>query len=330
MRRTFIFFFSIISISAFAADPLPKQAPVPADNPMSVEKVSLGRQLYFDARLSKNNSVSCNSCHSASGSGTDNLQVSKGVDGKKGGRNSPTVLNAAFMSVQFWDGRAPSLEEQAKGPMVNPVEMAMPNHDAVVTKIKSIPGYVEQFRKVYGGSDPVTIDNVVKSIAAYERTLITPNSAFDRFLGGESKALTPQQKRGWALVQSVGCMACHSGPNFAGPALPVGSGFYQKFPMFPGSEYEKKYDLAKDGGRFEVTKNEADRGMWRVPTWRNIALTAPYFHNGSVQTLDEAVRVMAKTQLNKDLKPNEVKDIVAFMRSLTGAPLKEKAPVLPK
>lgn len=319
--------------SALALDVLPDAPSVPADNAMSPAKIVLGKQLYFDKRLSKTNTVSCNTCHAVDkprASGTDNLPVSLGVDGQKGGRNSPTVLNAAFQSVQFWDGRAASLEEQAKGPLVNPVEMAMENHDTVVLRIAKYQGYQKQFAEVFGGASPVNIDNAAKAIAAYERTLITPDSPHDRYMKGDKKAMSPSAIRGMGLVTSVGCIACHGGPNFSGPTLPIGQGFFQKFPTMPGTEYEKKYDLAKDLGRYDHTKKDEDKNMWRVPTWRNVELTAPYFHNGSVRSLDEAVRVMAKTQLNRDLKKYEVADIVAFLKSLTGKLPKQAAPKLPE
>lgn len=324
-----LYLFLVIG-KAFAFEVLPEKPPIPKDNPMSAAKVELGKQLFFDPRLSKNGAVSCNSCHSVMGGGTDNRAVSIGVDNKTGGRSSPTVWNAAFLSVQFWDGRAKNLEEQAKGPLTNPVEMAMPNHDAVMQRVMQIPGYVEQFKKVFGEKDSVTIDNLAKAIAAYERTLITPNSPFDRYQKGQKGALNSQAKKGMELVQTVGCTSCHMGPNFAGPMLPEGTGFYQKFPTFPGSPYDSKYNLLSDNGRADVTKKDEDKHLWRVPTWRNIAQTAPYFHNGSVKTLDEAVRVMAKTQLNKDLKDDEVKAIVAFLNSLTGEFPKQQMPRLPE
>jgi cytochrome c peroxidase len=309
---------------------LPEAPPIPVGNSMSPAKIELGKKLYFDPRLSRNGTVSCNSCHNVMKGGEDNSPVSTGIEGKKGGRSAPTVWNAAYMSVQFWDGRAPSLEEQAKGPMVNPVEMGMKDHDAVVTRLKKIPGYQAAFVEVYGSENPVTIDHAAQAIAAYERTLVTPNSAFDRFIKGDQKALSPAAKRGYQLVQTVGCVSCHNGPNFSGPAMAEGKGFFMKFPTFPGSKYENKYHLTDDLGRYNVTKNDADKHMWRVPTWRNIALTAPYFHNGSVKKLDEAVRVMAKVQLNKELKDGEVKDVVAFLKSLTGERPKQTKPELPK
>ena len=303
--------------------------PVPQVKQASQAEIDLGRQLFFDPRLSKTATVSCNSCHNVMAGGEDGRPTATGVFGKQGGRSSPTVWNATFYSVQFWDGRANTLEDQAKGPMTNPVEMGMENHALVVERLGKIPGYRSQFEKVYGKTDPLTIDNVVKAIASYERTLVALNSPYDRYLHGDKAALTPLAKKGLALVQSVGCVSCHSGAHFAGPALPIGSGFFQKFPVFPNQEIEKKYGFTKDSGRFEATKKEEDKNLWRVPSWRNIALTAPYFHNGSVAKLDDAVRVMAKLQLNRDLSSQETKEIVAFLESLTGEFPKQTMPRLP-
>ena len=317
------------SQAAFGLEALPAAPDIPANNQMSAAKVELGKQLFFEPRLSVDGTSSCNSCHSVMSSGTDNRPVSVGVAGQKGGRSAPTVWNAAYMSVQFWDGRAASLEDQAKGPILNPIEMGMPSEAAAVERIRSIPGYVKQFEAVFGGKDPVTYDNIAKAIAAYERTLITPNSPFDRYIKGDKKALSTEASRGLKLVEQVGCTTCHTGPNFAGPAMAVGTGFYQKFPTYQNSDYVKKYQLMADGGRFEATKNNDDKHMWRVPTWRNVSLTAPYFHNGSVETLEEAVRVMAKTQLDKNLTENEVADIVAFLDSLTGEFPQQTMPQLP-
>jgi len=307
----------LMPLSSQAFEALPDSPPVPKDNPMSAAKVTLGKQLFFDPRLSVDGTVSCNSCHNLMASGTDNRPNSVGVHGNHGGRSAPTVWNAAFLTTQFWDGRAPSLEEQAKGPILNPVEMGMPGKNDVLKRLNAIPGYVNEFKAVFGGDDPVTYDNMAKAIAAFERTLLTPNSPFDRYQKGDKKAMSEQALKGMELVNSVGCTSCHNGVIFAGPQLPMGQGFFQKFPTFP-SKYEDMYKLKEDMGRYEATHDEADKHMWRVPTWRNVALTAPYFHNGSVKTLDEAVRVMAKTQLNKELKADQVDAIVAFLNSLTG------------
>ncbi len=318
----------LLLISFAVATPSP-EAEIKNLDPAKDPKVLLGKQLFFDGRLSKNGKVSCNSCHNVMKAGEDHRAVSVGVEGKTGNRNSPTVFNAAAYSVQFWDGRAATLEDQAKGPMLNPVEMAMPSHDAVVNRLKKIPGYVTQFQQVFGQENPLTIDNVASAIATYERTLTSLNSPYDKYLAGNKSALSPKAKKGLELVTSHGCTGCHTGPNFSGPEMKIGEGFYQKFPMFPGSEYDKRYDLVSDAGRFEVTKNEADRNMWRVPTWRNVARTAPYFHNGKVKSLHEAVRVMAKTQLNKTLPFQEVSSIVDFLESLNGEYSKQTVPKLP-
>lgn len=316
------------------AEVLPAKPPVPASNPMTSAKIELGKQLYFDPRLSLSGAVSCNSCHNVMAGGDDQRANSIGHMGQTGGRSSPTVWNSAFLSVQFWDGRAKSLEEQAKGPLTNPIEMAMPNHDAVMARLRKIPGYVDGFKKAFPkevkAAADMNIDHVAMAIATYERTLISGNSPYDQFMKGKKSSLSAAAQRGLKAVQETGCLSCHSGPNFAGPMLPEGVGFYQKFPVYPGSDYDKKYDLLKDKGRFEVTKAEQEKNFWRVPTWRNIALTAPYFHNGSVKTLDEAVRVMAKTQLNKDLSADQVSDIVAFLESLTGQFPEQKMPRLPE
>lgn len=325
---TLTLFFSLSTQAQLADKPLPKVAPAPQDNPTTPAKVELGKQLYHDPRLSKDGSVSCATCHNVMASGGDGMATSTGVFGQKGGRNSPTVWNSGFMSVQFWDGRANTLEDQAKGPLTNPVEMGMPSHDAVVARVKQIPGYVTQFEKVFR-KDGVTIDTIAKAIAAYERTLVTPNSPYDQYVKGKKNALSASAKRGLARVQEVGCLACHGGMNFAGPALPVGTGFYQKVPAIPGSIYDKKYDLLSDKGRAQVTGKSEDEHLFRVPTWRNVAITAPYFHNGKVKTLPEAVRVMGKTQLNQDLSDADVADIVAFLESLTGEQPEQKMPKLP-
>ena len=333
MKKTSIsLLFSILLVATpcitLAFEALPASVPTPADNPMSAAKVKLGQQLFFEPRLSIDGTVSCNSCHNVMASGTDNRANSVGVKGQKGGRSAPTVWNAAFLTAQFWDGRAATLEDQAKGPILNPIEMGMPDEASVIKRLAAIPGYVDQFKAVFGGSEPLTYDNLARAIAAYERTLITPNSAFDRYIQGDKKALSKQAQRGMKLVEDIGCTACHNGANFAGPVLPMGQGFYQQFPTF-ASDYDDKYRLKKDLGRFESTGKAADKHMWRVPTWRNVALTAPYFHNGSVASLDEAVRVMARTQLNKKLSEDDTQAIVAFLNSLTGNFPDQSLPHLP-
>lgn len=309
--------------------PLPSKAPAPKDNPTTPAKVELGKKLYFDPRLSKDGTVSCNSCHNVMSNGTDNRATSAGIKGQLGGRSAPTVWNSALHSVQFWDGRAASLEDQAKGPLTNPIEMGMPSHQAVVDRLKTIPGYVSEFEKVFG-KEGMTIDNLAKAIAAYERTLLTPDSPLDKYLKGNEKAISAQAVRGMKTVMELGCVACHTGVNLNGANLEPGQGFYQKFPTFTDNEYVKKYGFLEDKGRSAVTKDEGDDHFWRVPTWRNVALTAPYFHNGSVKTLPEAVRVMAKVQLNKDITDNQVEDIVEFLKSTTGKFPAQTMPRLPE
>lgn len=321
----------LAATTAMAADwqALPKQAPAPADNPTTAAKVELGKMLFHDPRFSLTGTVSCASCHSVMEGGDDHRPTSIGVHGQKGGRNAPTVWNAAFHSVQFWDGRAATLEEQAKGPVTNPVEMGMKDLDTAMQRLRAIPGYRKHFTAAFGGTDPVSVDNAAKAVAAYERTLITPSSAYDRYVGGDKKALTMQQARGMEKFAATGCTACHSGAVFNGPPMPVGQGFFQKFPTLTNSAYVAKYKLMDDPGRFESTKQEQDKHMWRVPTLRNLVYTAPYFHNGTVKSLDEAVRVMAKTQLDKELADGDVKDIVAFLEALTGEFPRQAMPMLP-
>lgn len=309
--------FAVCNAIAEESQILPQKAPEPADNPSTPAKIELGKMLFFDPRFSSTGTVSCNSCHNLMEGGDDSRQVSMGVHGRAGDRSAPTVWNAAFHSVQFWDGRAATLEEQVKGPMVNPVEMGMKSLDEAMDRVRAVPGYVPYFEKAFG-KDSVNVDNAAKAVAAFERTLITPNSPYDRYLKGDKKAMTEQQIRGMKAFVANGCSACHSGPVFDGPSNPLGTGFYAKFPTFTDSPEVKKYHLMDDLGRYEVTKKEEDKHRFRVPTLRNIALTAPYFHNGSINSLDETVRVMAKVQLNKDLSDQDISDIVAFLNALTG------------
>jgi cytochrome c peroxidase len=290
-----------------------------AANPISDAKVALGRMLYFDARLSKGQDVSCNSCHVLSHYGVDNQPVSDGYKGQKGTRNSPTVYNAAGHFVQFWDGRATNVEEQAKGPILNPVEMAMPDEKRVLAVIGSMPEYVEAFQKAFPGEEhPATFDNLAKAIGAFERNLITV-SRWDKFLGGDQAALSDAEKAGLNKFLDVGCQTCHNG-------VYVGGSMFQKLGL------AKPWDNVKDPGRFSVTKQETDRMVFKVPTLRNIEKTAPYYHDGSITALDEAVRQMADHQLARTLRKEETDSIVAFLKALTGELPAEyiKEPALPK
>jgi len=317
-KKLLLVCFPALASSALLWAQMPSHAPVPKNNPQTPAKIELGKQLYFDPRISVTGAVSCNSCHNVMSNGTDNRPVSVGAHGKLGSRNSPTVFNAAFRTVQFWDGRAASLEEQAKGPQTNPDEMGMPSGEAVAERIRAIPGYRQEFAKVFGGSQSVTFEHIAQAIASFERTLITPGSPYDRYREGDKTALSPAAQRGLKLMDSVGCTSCHSGPMLNGPEQPMGTGFYMKFPLNTDDAYVKKYNLTMDLGRYEVTHNESDRHMYVVQSLWNIEVSAPYFHNGSVKNLDEAVKVMARTQLDKTLTDNQVHDIVAFLDSLTG------------
>jgi cytochrome c peroxidase len=318
-----------LAASAAEWQALPAKAPEPADNPTTPAKVELGKMLYHDTRLSANGVLSCNSCHNVMSGGEDNRGGSIGVRDQVGGRSAPTVWNSAFSSVQFWDGRAPSLEAQAKGPVTNPIEMGMKSWDDVVARLKAIPGYAQAFSAAFGSGDAITADNAAKAIAAYERTLITPNSVYDKYVNGDKSALNEQQVRGMNTFAELGCNHCHSGPAFNGPQLPEGTGFFMKFPSYENGYFEAKYNFTADLGRYDVTKNDTDKHLFKIPTLRNVALTAPYFHNGKVKTLDEAVKIMAKLQLDKDLTQQQTDDVVAFLNALTGEFPKIEMPRLP-
>ena len=290
-----------------------------AANPITEEKVVLGRMLYYDPRLSKGQDVSCNSCHELSKYGVDNQPVSDGDKGQKGTRNSPTVYNAAGHFVQFWDGRAPTVEEQAKGPILNPVEMAMPDQKKVLAVLNSMPEYVAAFQKAFPGEKhPVTFDNLAKAIGVFERKLVTV-SRWDKFLGGDQAALSDEEKTGLNKFLDAGCQNCHNG-------VYVGGSMFQKLGL------AKPWDNTNDPGRFAVTKQEADRMVFKVPTLRNVEKTAPYFHDGSITTLEDAVRQMADHQLARTLSKEEADSIVTFLKAMTGELPTEyiKEPPLPK
>jgi cytochrome c peroxidase len=326
---------------------LPEVAPAPAWNPTTPEKVALGERLFHDKALSIDRSVSCSSCHDVrKGAGEDHRPTSLGVGGQVGGRNAPTVWNAAFQSVLFWDGRAPSLEEQSKGPPLNPIEMGMPSLQAVEQRVREDASYREPFARAFGAGQTITITEIAAAIAAYERTLITPDAPYDRFVRGDETALSAAQLRGMELFQSVGCVLCHSGPNFSGASLFDPSPSPQRlFPVFPAQKYVERYQLTRDIG---ANAPGSKQGVWRIPSLRNVALTAPYLHNGSVDSLSEVVRIMATGQRGKrisndvdgsrsvvwskqnrtisrvesvPLSDRDVDDIVAFLKSLSSESL---------
>lgn len=278
---------------------LPSVPPIPEDNPMTPEKVELGLLLYFEPRLSASGLISCHTCHNLSLGGTDRLPTSLGHDFQTGGRNAPTVLNAAFFNQQFWDGRASSLEEQAQGPIQAGVEMAMPAELAVAT-IQGIEGYRPYFEAAFPGEEePITFENIVAAIATFERTLTTPNDPLDQYLRGDEAALSPEAIEGMQTFQQVGCIACHNGPVLSLGVL-------------------IRFAHGDDPGAMAVTGNEADEHLFRIATLRNIPLTAPYFHDGSAATLAEAVQIMARVQLGPELSDEQLESILAFLNSLIG------------
>lgn len=285
------------------------QPPLPRlDNlPRSAEdnaKVDLGRHLYYEKRMSKDNTLSCNSCHDLEKYGVDGEAFSAGVGGQRVGRNSPTVYNASMHITQFWDGRSPTVEEQAKGPILAAKEMGMPSSDMVVSRLKAIPEYQELFKAAFPRSqDPITYDHVGDAIGAFERYLATP-SKFDAYLAGHGK-LAPNELEGLRNFAKVGCTTCHVGTL-------IGGQMYQKAGLV------KAWPNQEDKGRFEVTKAEADKFVFKVPSLRNIEKTGPYFHDSSATTLDQAVKLMARHQLGVELENAQAQSLVAFLGSLTG------------
>jgi len=298
---------------AFKSEPV-QPLPIFAQG-LQPEKIALGKSLYHDTRLSGDGTISCASCHAlTTHGGTDGLQYSKGIRGQEGHINAPTVFNATYNLAQFWDGRAADLNAQALGPVANPIEMGA-DWTTVVKTIGSDPSYRAQFIKAYGPK-PITKELIADAIATFEHSLITPNAPFDRYLMGDQTALTPVQKRGYALFKSTGCATCHAGVALGGQSYET---LGRHGDYFADRQTQKNIALHEtDGGRFNVTQQKADTHKFKVPTLRNIAKTAPYFHDGSVATLDEAVDLMARYQLNVTLSAKDRADLVAFLESLTG------------
>jgi cytochrome c peroxidase len=302
----------IVVASASAQEPIQPLTPVKNVNLAMVE---LGKKLYFDPRLSKSGFISCNSCHNLSMGGTDNLKTSIGHNWQEGPINSPTVLNSSLNVAQFWDGRAADLKAQAGGPIANPGEMAF-THTLAIDVLESIPQYVTEFKQVFGVSK-VDIDQVTDAIAEFEKTLVTPNSRFDRWLMGYQDAITARELEGYNLFKTSGCVACHNGPA-------VGGNSFQKMGLVEAYKTESKVE-----GRSAVTGEDADRFMFKVPTLRNVELTYPYFHDGEAQTLTQAVDIMGRLQLGKQFTADENAKIVAFLKTLTGDQPSFTLPALP-
>lgn len=275
------------------------------ENPFTEEKAALGRMLYFETRLSKEKNISCNSCHPLDRYGVDGQPTSTGHRGQRGARNAPTVYFAAGHKLQFWDGRAKDVEEQAKGPMMNPVEMAMSDAADVEKALRSIPGYAPLFAKAFPGqAQPVTLENAALAIGAFERRLVTP-SHWDRFLKGDKAALTKEEQAGFLSFYKGGCVVCHGGQY-------VGGQVFMKLGMF------KPWTNESDLGRFALTKKDSDRWLFKAPSLRNVEKTAPYLHDGSVPTLERAVQLMSEYQVERPVTESEQKRIVAWLKSLTG------------
>lgn len=274
-----------------------------------LEKIELGKKLFYDKALSKNVTISCNSCHNLSTFGVDNKSVSEGDTKQLGVRNSPTVIYASLHSMQFWDGRAKDVEQQAKGPLLNPVEHSIPNQAFLEKKLRSIPEYQMLFKKVYPkDKEPITFDNLANAIGAFERKLI-PKSKFDDYLDGNESALNNQEKKGLNSFIDNGCITCHGG-------VALGGQMFQKFGVY--GDYSKMTGSKKiDKGLYDLTKKDGDLFLFKVPSLRNVEKTAPYFHDGSVNSLKESIKIMGKLQLNKDISDKDADDMVAFLKTLT-------------
>jgi len=303
-----------------AFKPIPASPPQMKSNPSSPAKVTLGRMLFFDPRLSSSWLISCNTCHNLSLGGVDMLETSIGHGWQKGPRNSPTVLNAVLNIAQFWDGRAKDLKEQAMGPVQAAVEMNS-TPERTVRTLRSIPGYVESFKQAFPGeADPVTFENMARAIEVFEATLLTPRGRFDAYLTGKTDAITADEKQGLELFLSKGCVSCHGGVNLGGTGY-FPFGVVEK----PGADVLPPMDK----GRFAVTSTASDEYVFKSPSLRNIALTAPYFHSGKVWDLEQAVAIMGSAQLGATLNASETASIVHFLKTLTGEQPRMEYPILP-
>lgn len=288
--------------------------PIPDSVPYDSCKAALGEALYSDTRLSADGTVSCATCHGLNTGGVDNKKYSEGIKGQLGGVNAPTVYNACFNFAQFWDGRAGTLAEQAGGPPLNPVEMGCKSFDEIVERLSADKEFAERFAKVYPqGMNQATITD---AIAEFEKTLVTPNSPFDRYLKGDEQAMTPEQVEGYALFKQYACATCHAGVNMGGLSYEL---MGQRANYFEDRDLTLKSGLTDgDNGRWAQTKQERDRYRFKTPTLRNVALTYPYYHDGSVKTLDEAVRKMAKYQVGREISSEDAGKVVGFLEALTG------------
>lgn len=296
MNRLILILFIIIITNVYSGN----ITPIPQKINYNLKKALLGKKLFNEKILSLDNSISCATCHLLDQGGDDNLRVSIGVNGSKGTLNAPTVLNAVFNFRQSWDGRSKNLEEQAKNPIENPIEMA--HNFTNLIKVLNNTKYKSKFKKIY--KNGITRDNITNAIAEYEKTLITPDSKFDKFLNGDINAINEFEKNGYELFKNKGCIACHHGIN-------IGGNLYNKFGAIIDID-------SKNLGRYNVTKNESDKYYFKVPTLRNIELTAPYFHDGRYNDLRKTVETMSLIQLGRPISKLEIDNIVAFLKTLTG------------
>lgn len=309
--------------------PLPAQPPIPQDNPQSKAKIALGKTLFYDTKLlGEDSRLSCNSCHNLSEGGDDNRALAQGQNGQVSQRSAPTLWNIGFQMVLYWDGRATSLEGQTLDHLRDRLITQRTSVGDTVSYLAASADYQRLFAAAFPEAAEVSGDHLAKAMASFERSLLAPDSPFDRYIQGDKDAISASAKRGKEIFNDIGCASCHFGTNYAGPApgpaMGLGDGFYELFPNHLGTPYDARYHLAADKGRYEYTGHPGEKYMWRVPPLRNIAVTGPYFHNGAVDSLKEAVRVMAKTQLKLNLDGTAVEDITAFLESLTGEMKLEK------
>lgn len=301
-----------LSMASLSSAPMPRDRepikPIPLDLDLDGRKVALGRTLFHEPLLSHDNSVSCASCHDLNKGGADGRSRSIGIHQAEGVINAPTVFNSGFNFKQFWDGRAATLEAQVDGPLLSATEMGS-TWSEVVGKLRALPSYVDAFQKIF--PDGIQPENIRAAIAEFERSLTTPNSRFDRFLRGDDAAITTDEKAGYHKFKTLGCASCHQGVN-------IGGNMFETFGAMADYFGKRGHITKADGGRFNVTGREVDRFVFKVPSLRNVGLTAPYFHDGSAARLNDAVKAMGTYQLGQSLSDTDVQLIVKFLETLTG------------
>jgi len=325
LKQTFaITLFACISSNSIAFDywqSLPDKPIIPKNNPQDAKKILLGKKIFFDKRISKNKNTSCNDCHNLTSGGDDNGKLTKNPSNPRQ-RSAPSLWNVAYMSTYYWDSRAKSLEQQFHMHLFNDGILGKYSETELIQKISDLPGYDQLFAETFNDKK-INSTNISKALANFIRTLIVADSRADQYIKGNKLALNEKEERGYFAFQEQGCLSCHFGVNFAGPApgpaLKMGDGFYELFPTIRGTEYEdEKYGFLIDKGRFHFTKEVDHKLMWRVPSLRNIADSSPYFHNGKIESLHDAVRIMNRVQFNYPINEETIDDIVAFLKTLSG------------